>query len=40
VDELKEALKGAGNSAVISGVYPNAPGTVYQYALNDLDSIQ
>ena len=39
-DELKEALKRAGNSAVISGVYPNAPGTVYQYALNDLDSIQ
>ena len=39
-DELKEALKRAGNSAVISGVYPNAPGTVYQYALNDLNSIQ
>jgi serine protease Do len=37
VDELKEALKNAGNSAIISGVYPDNPGTVYQYALNDLN---
>lgn len=36
VDELKEALKNAGNSAIISGVYPNQPQTEYQYALNDL----
>lgn len=36
VEELKEALKNAGNSAVISGVYPNQPQTEYQYALNDL----
>ncbi len=40
VDGLKEALKNAGNSAVISGIYPNAPSTVYQYALNDLNSAQ
>jgi serine protease Do len=37
VEGLKDALKQAGNSAVISGIYPNAPGTVYQYALNDLN---
>jgi len=37
VDELKSALKQAGNSAVISGNYPDAPGVVYQYALNDLN---
>ena len=36
VTELKEALKNAGNSAVISGVYPSQPQTEYQYALNDL----
>lgn len=36
VDELKAALKNAGNSAVITGVYPNQPQTEYQYALNDL----
>ena len=40
VDELKDALKQAGNSAVISGIYPGAPGTVYQYALNDLNGAQ
>lgn len=40
VEELKSALKQAGNSAVISGVYPNNPGAVYQYALNDLDGAQ
>lgn len=40
VDELKDALKQAGNSAVISGVYPNNPRTVYKYALNDLDGVQ
>ena len=39
VDELKEALKNAGNSAIISGVYPDNPGTVYQYALNDLNGL-
>jgi len=38
VEELKEAIKNSGNSAVISGVYPEAPQTVYQYALNDLNS--
>lgn len=37
VEALKEALKQAGNSAVISGIYPDAPGVVYQYALNDLN---
>ena len=36
VSELKEAIKNAGNSAVISGVYPSHPQTEYQYALNDL----
>lgn len=36
VDELKEAIKNAGNSAVITGVYPGQPQTEYQYALNDL----
>ena len=36
VDELKEAIKNAGNSAIITGVYPNQPQTEYQYALNDL----
>jgi serine protease Do len=37
VDELKAALKNAGNSAIISGVYPQQPQTEYQYALNDLN---
>ncbi len=36
VDELKAALKNSGNSAIISGVYPNQPQIEYQYALNDL----
>ncbi len=36
VDELKLSIQNAGNSAVISGVYPNQPQTEYQYALNDL----
>lgn len=36
VDELKQAIRNAGNSAIISGVYPNQPQTEYQYALNDL----
>jgi serine protease Do len=36
VDELKQALKNAGNSAVITGVYPNQPQTEYHYAINDL----
>lgn len=36
VEELKQAIRNAGNSAVISGVYPNQPQTEYQYALNDL----
>lgn len=37
IDELKAALKNAGNSAIISGVYPGQPQTEYQYALNDLN---
>ncbi len=37
IDELKDALKNAGNSAVISGVYPNNPQEEYKYALNDLN---
>jgi S1-C subfamily serine protease len=37
IDELKAALKNAGNSAIISGVYPTQPQTEYQYALNDLN---
>lgn len=36
VEELKNALKNAGSSAIISGVYPNMPGKEYRYALNDL----
>jgi serine protease Do len=39
VEELKAALKNAGNSAIISGVYPQQPQREYQYALNDLNSI-
>ncbi|MEO6915281.1 MAG: trypsin-like peptidase domain-containing protein, partial [Chitinophagaceae bacterium] len=35
-DELKDAIGKAGNSAIISGIYPNQPGDEYQYALNDL----
>ena len=37
VEELKTALRRAGNSALITGIYPNNPGQTYQYALNDLD---
>jgi Do/DeqQ family serine protease len=37
VDELKSALKNAGNTAVISGIYPQSPQEEYQYALNDLN---
>ncbi len=37
VDELKDALRSAGNSAIISGIYPGNPGEEYQYALNDLN---
>jgi Do/DeqQ family serine protease len=36
VEELKHAIGNAGNSAIISGIYPNQPGREYQYALNDL----
>ncbi len=36
VDELKLAIRNAGNSAIITGVYPNQPQTEYRYALNDL----
>lgn len=36
VDELNAALQSAGNSAIISGIYPNNPQREYQYALNDL----
>jgi S1-C subfamily serine protease len=39
VDELKAALKNAGNSAIIAGVYPQQPQREYQYALNDLNSL-
>jgi serine protease Do len=35
-DELKAALQKAGNSAIISGIYPAQPQREYQYALNDL----
>lgn len=37
VVELKDALKNAGNSAIISGVYPQQPQREYQYGLNDLN---
>jgi Do/DeqQ family serine protease len=37
VDELKDSLKNAGNSAIISGIYPNNPQEEYKYALNDLN---
>jgi len=37
IEELKTALKNAGNSAIITGVYPGQPQTEYQYALNDLN---
>ena len=37
VDELQAALKNAGNSAIITGVYPEQPESEYQYALNDLN---
>jgi serine protease Do len=38
IEELKNAIRDSGNSAVISGVYPDQPQMVYQYALNDLNS--
>ncbi len=40
IDALKQAIKEAGNTAVISGVYARQPQTEYQYALNDLNSAQ
>jgi S1-C subfamily serine protease len=40
VDQLNQAIKNAGNSAVITGIYPDQPQTVYQYALNDLNGAQ
>lgn len=40
VEELRAALKGVGNNAIISGVYPQQPQREYQYALNDLNSIE
>jgi Do/DeqQ family serine protease len=40
VEELKAALKSAGNSAIITGVYPQQPQREYQYAVNDLNSIE
>jgi S1-C subfamily serine protease len=40
VDELKAALRNAGNTAIITGVYPQQPQREYQYALNDLNSIE
>jgi Do/DeqQ family serine protease len=40
VDELKAALKAAGNSAIISGVYAQQPQREYQYGVNDLNSIE
>lgn len=36
VEELKQAIKDSGNTAIISGIYPNQPNREYQYALNDL----
>lgn len=36
VDELKQALSSAGNSAIISGIYPDQPQREYRYAVNDL----
>jgi len=36
VDGLKQALANAGNSAIISGIYPDQPQKEYQYGLNDL----
>ncbi|MCW3093104.1 MAG: hypothetical protein JWP81_4173 [Ferruginibacter sp.] len=40
VEGLNDAIKNAGNSAVITGVYPEQPQTAYQYALNDLNSAE
>lgn len=37
IDQLRDALKSGGNSAVITGVYPSNPKEEYQYALNDLN---
>jgi serine protease Do len=39
VEELRAALRNAGNNAIISGIYPQQPQKEYQYALNDLNSI-
>ena len=36
VEELQSAIKNAGKSAILTGVYPAQPQTEYQYALNDL----
>lgn len=38
VDDLKEALRNAGNSAVLTGIYPGNPRQAYHYALNDLNT--
>jgi serine protease Do len=40
VDELKDAIKNAGNSAIISGIYPSQPQAEYRYALNDLNGAE
>lgn len=40
IDALKQAIKEAGNTAIISGIYARQPQTEYQYALNDLNSAQ
>ena len=40
IEALKQAIKSAGNTAVISGVYASQPQTEYQYALNDLNSFE
>jgi S1-C subfamily serine protease len=40
VEELKQAIKNAGNSALITGIYPENPADQYQYALNDLNAGQ
>jgi len=40
IEALKQAIKEAGNTAIISGIYARQPQTEYQYALNDLNSAQ
>jgi serine protease Do len=40
VDELQTAIKNAGNSAIISGIYPNQPNAEYRYALNELNGVE